>query len=210
MINESLKQYIEKEIIPRYDSFDKGHQRDHVMYVIDQAVYLGSFYETKPDILYTAAAYHDTGLCVDRASHHLESGKIIRADKKLEQWFTADEIELIACAAEDHRASSKDEPRSIYGKIIAEADRQIIPETVIRRTIQFGLFHYPDLDKEGNWNRTVEHLLEKYYYGGYLKLWIPESPNTERLESLRKTIADREQLRATFERLYSEITKDTL
>ena len=30
----------------------------------------------------------------------------------------------------DHRASGKNPPRTIYGAIVAEADRQIIPETV--------------------------------------------------------------------------------
>lgn len=43
-----------------------------------------------------------------------------------------------AQAAEDHRASGRSEPRSIYGKLVAEADRVIDCETIIRRTIQFG------------------------------------------------------------------------
>lgn len=35
-IAKSLRQYIEAEIIPRYDTFDKAHRRDHVETVIDQ------------------------------------------------------------------------------------------------------------------------------------------------------------------------------
>ena len=50
---------------------------------------------------------------------------MIRADRQLAAWFTPQEIEIIAQAAEDHRASAKSKPRSIYGMIVAEADRII-------------------------------------------------------------------------------------
>ena len=203
-MREGLQSYIEKEIIPRYRSFDKAHQEDHARNVIRQALDLSRFYDVDPDMVYTAAAYHDTGLSIDRTTHHLESGKIIRADRRLREWFSEQEIETIAEAAEDHRASAKTAPRSIYGRLIAEADRLIDPLTIIRRTIQFGLSHYPELDTEGHWSRTLEHLQEKYGDGGYLRLWIPESPNAGRLEELRKLIRDPESLRSIFEQIFAE------
>jgi uncharacterized protein len=132
------------------------------------------------------------------------SGDIIRADKQLKRWFDEIQIGIMADAAEDHRASSKHEPRTIYGKIVAEADRCIEPISIIRRTIQFGLSHYPELDKEGNYQRTVEHMQEKYAEGGYLKLWIPESPNRQRLDELREIFRDKEQFYKIFSRLYDE------
>ncbi len=205
-MREGLHTYIEAEIIPRYRNFDKAHQEDHAQNVIRQALELARHYDVDMDLVYTAAAYHDTGLAVDRATHHLESGKIIRSDARLREWFTPEEIETAAQAAEDHRASAKTAPRSIYGRIIAEADRLIDPLTIIRRTIQFGLSHYPELDAEGHWERTLEHLREKYGDGGYLQLWIPESPNAARLEELRKIIRQPETLRSIFERLLSEET----
>lgn len=205
-MKDSLKEYIENEILPRYDSFDRGHGRDHALYVIGQGQYLAGFYDVDPDIVYVACACHDLGLREDRKTHHLISGRIIREELPLSRWFTPEEVETIAQAAEDHRASLDHEPRSIYGKIVAEADRQIIPETVIRRTVQFGLKNYPELDKEGHWQRTLEHLDEKYAEGGYLKLWIPQSPNAERLEELRRLISDRDGLRVMFESIYSAET----
>ena len=190
-MRDGLQTYLEAEIIPRYRHFDKAHQEDHARSVIAQALDLSR---------------HDTGLTVDRATHHLESGKVIRADARLREWFTEDEIEIIAQAAEDHRASAKTAPRSIYGRLIAEADRLIDPITIIRRTIQFGLSHYPELPPEGHWERTLEHLREKYGDGGYLQLWIPESPNAGRLEELRKIIREPETLRSIFEKLFAEET----
>ena len=203
-VNPSLRAYVEAEILPRYDAFDKGHRRDHALTVIRQALELAAFYDVDPDLVYTAAAYHDTGLCEDRKTHHIVSARIIRKDKRLREWFSEAQIDTIADAAEDHRASSGHAPRTLYGRLIAEADRQIIPETVVRRTIQFGLKNYPELDKEGHWQRTLEHLMEKYAEGGYLKLWIPESPNAARLDELRALIRDRERLRACFETLFTE------
>lgn len=202
-IRKEITEWIDNEIVPQYDAFDGGHRRDHARYVIDTALGLAEHYDVDHEMVAVAAACHDIGLSVDRKTHHLESGRIIRGMKKLLEWFTPEQIETIAQAAEDHRASSKDEPRTIYGKIIAEADRQIIPETVIRRTVQFGLDHYPELDKEGHWQRTVEHLHEKYAEGGYLKLWIPESPNAARLQELRSIINSPATLRRIFDSAYS-------
>ena len=201
-----MKQYIESEILTRYDAFDKAHQRDHADYVINQSLELARYYDVDLNMVYAIAAYHDTGLAVDRKTHHLESGKVVRSDRRLSEWFTPEQIETMAQAVEDHRASNKHEPRSIYGKIVAEADRQIDGMTILRRTIQFGLNHYPDLDREGHWERTLEHLNEKYAEGGYLQLWIPESPNAQRLKEFQSMIKDMSLLRKLFDDIYSKET----
>lgn len=202
--NPALVQYIETRIIPLYASFDKAHREDHARAVIDRALEMGKNYEINPDMLYAAAACHDLGLAVDRKTHHLESGRIIRADAQLRRWFTPEQIETIAQAAEDHRASATAPPRSIYGALVAEADRMIVPETIVRRTIQYGLSHYPDLDKESHWQRTLEHLHEKYAEGGYLHLLIPGSPNEAPLARLREIIRDEEHLRSLFETIFAQ------
>lgn len=202
-MNTGLTLYIEKEIIPRYKGFDKAHREDHVRMVIEQSLEIARHYGINLDMVYAIAAFHDLGLEVDRKTHHLESGRIIREDPRLCEWFSQEEIETMAQAVEDHRASSDHEPRSIYGKIVAEADRFIEPEKIIERTVQYGLDHYPELDKDGHWRRTLDHLHEKYAEGGYLKLWFPESPNIERLEALREIIKDEPRLRCIFNNIYS-------
>lgn len=203
-IDSRLQEYVEEEIIPRYASFDKAHKEDHVRSVIDEALSLAAYYDVDPDMVYAAAAFHDTGLVEGRQTHHIASGRIIREDPRLAEWFSPEQIETIAQAAEDHRASSGSDPRSIYGRIIAEADRDIIPMKILRRTVQFGMEHYSELDKEGHWNRFVDHLHEKYYYGGYLKLFIPESRNATRLEELRRIIGDEARLRPLFDAFFEE------
>ncbi len=205
-LNNDLRRYVESEIIPRYSSFDKAHKEDHARSVIEESLRLAGIYDVDMNMVYAAAAFHDTGLVEGRETHHLVSGRIIREDPRLPEWFSPEQIETIAQAAEDHRASGKTPPRSIYGKIIAESDRDIIPMKILRRTIQFGLEHYPELDKEAHWKRFVEHLHEKYYYGGYLKLYIPESKNAPKLEELRKMIADEVKLGVLFDQMFEEET----
>ena len=202
MVSPTLIEYIEQEILPCYDHFDAAHQRNHAEEVIERSLALAEHYEVDFNMVYAIAAYHDTGLCEGRDTHHLVSGRIIREDQRIRDWFDEAQIETMAQAAEDHRASNGHEPRSIYGKIVAEADRLILPEKVIRRTIQFGLDHYPELDKEGQYQRFRQHLLEKYSDKGYLRLWIPESDNAARLEELRDIIRDENKMREAFEQLF--------
>lgn len=207
-ISQDLRHYIESEVIPRYRNFDPGHREDHARAVIAGALDLCRHYDVNPDMVYAAAAFHDTGLEYGRESHELSSGKIIREDTCLPRWFTQDQIETIAQAAEDHRASSKHAPRSIYGRIIAEADRLIDGDIIIRRTIQYGMTHYPQLDKEGHFTRFMEHMAEKYAEGGYLKLWIPESPNAARLAAFQKMLKDPARTREAFEKEWASIKSD--
>lgn len=204
MINSELKEYIEREILPSYDHFDTAHRRDHVETVIEAALRLAEGYDVDLDMVYTIAAYHDTGLAYGRERHHNESRRIILEDRELDRWFTREQIATMADAAEDHRASSKDEPRTIYGRIVAEADRVIDSNTIIRRTIQYTLTHHPELDREEGYARMVEHLREKYDYGGYLKLWIEESDNAKRLDELRAIIANKVRLRELYDTIYDE------
>ena len=104
MIPANLTHYIETEIIPRYEKFDKAHNLSHVQTVIDESLALAKLYPQADErLVYTIAAYHDTGLCRDRATHHLVSGEIIAADTNLLQWFDKAEIKIMREAVEDHQ-----------------------------------------------------------------------------------------------------------
>lgn len=205
MIPKELIEYIESEIIPRYDTFDAAHRQDHVRTVISQSMALAEHYDVDRAMVYAIAAYHDTGLAKGRELHHVESKNIMLTDTALRRWFSEEQIATMADAVEDHRASSSREPRTIYGRIVAEADRVIVPESIIRRTIQFTLTHHPGLNREEGYARLVEHLNEKYNYGGYLRLWIEHSANAERLEELRQIIAHPAELRSLYDKIYDEL-----
>lgn len=199
MVTPALQSYIENTILPRYDAFDAAHTRSHVCRVIEDSLHLATFYpQLRIDIVYTAAAYHDLGIVAGREVHHLESGKILMADETLECWFSPNERTTIKEAVEDHRASNPNKPRDLYGLILAEADRVIDTQITLTRTLQYGLSHYPQLSCEEQFIRFEQHLHEKYAEGGYLKLWIPQSPNAARLQALRAIISNPTALRQWF------------
>lgn len=197
-IDAEVQEYVEREIIPLYRNFDAAHREDHARMVIERSLALAEVYGVDDTMAYVTAAYHDVGLSEGRERHHAVSGRILWNDEFLKKKFSPEQRRLMAEAVEDHRASAGHEPRSIYGKIVAEADRMIVPEVIVRRTVQYGLAHYPDLDREGHYRRLYSHLQEKYAEGGYLKLWLPESKNASRLEELRGWIGDEKRLRAEF------------
>ena len=199
-----LQSYVCQSIIPQYANFDKAHQIDHVEKVIEESLKLATHYEVDYSMVYVIAAYHDLGLYEGREFHHITSGKVLLADETLRRWFTDEQLLQMKEAIEDHRASNKQAPRTIYGMIVAEADRIIDPEVTLRRTVQYGLSHYPEMDKEEQYARFRKHLTEKYAEGGYLTLWIPQSDNAGRLVELRQLIADEKKLCRVFNKIYEE------
>ena len=200
-----LVEFIETKILPQYAAFDAAHNMEHVTRVIRHSLELVKTTGADINMVYAIAAYHDLGMSGPRAVHHLTGGKILATDARLKKWFTAEQLKVMREAVEDHRASASRSPRSIYGKIVAEADRDLDSDIVIRRTIQFGLANYPELDYEGQYRRFKEHMDNKYSKEGYIKLWIPNSPNAARLNDLRNLIAQPAALRAAFDRIYKEI-----
>ena len=200
-----LVEFIETKILPQYAAFDAAHNMEHVTRVIRHSLELVKATGADINMVYTIAAYHDLGMSGPRAVHHITGGKILATDARLKKWFSPEQLQVMREAVEDHRASASHSPRSIYGKIVAEADRDLDSDIVIRRTIQFGLSNYPELDYEGQWHRFKEHMDNKYSKDGYIKLWIPNSPNAARLNDLRNLIAQPTELRKAFDRIYKEI-----
>lgn len=199
-----LVEFIETQILPQYAQFDKAHNLQHVQKVIRSSLDLARKMGVDLDMAYAIAAYHDLGLSGPRAVHHITSGKILMQDLRLKRWFSPEQLRMMKEAVEDHRASASRAPRNIYGKIVAEADRDIQPETVIRRTIQYGMSNYPQLDREGHWRRFMEHMNEKYSVNGYIRLWIPGSENERQLNELRRLISQPNLMRPVFDRIFDD------
>ena len=202
--NLDLVEFIETQILPQYAQFDRAHNMEHVTRVIRRSLELAAQTGADVDMVYAIAAYHDLGMSGPRAVHHITGGRILSEDRRLRRWFNEEQLRIMREAVEDHRASASRAPRSIYGKIVAEADRDISPETVFRRTVQFGLANYPEMNREEHWQRFREHMDNKYSANGYIRLWIPGSQNEKQLAELRNIIANTTLLRQQFDKYYEE------
>ena len=200
-------EFVERQILPRYNAFGESHGLRHVTRVIKNSLRLADVTGADIDMVYVIAAYHDLGMEGPRAIHPLTSGKILMADARLKKWFNADQLKVMKEAVEDHRASSSRQPRSIYGKIVAEADRDIDVHEIFLRAIQYGKENGPDKTVEEHWERFAQHMDEKYSNNGYIKLWIPNSPNEKALKELRNIIEDKKLLRKAFDDIWKEMSE---
>ena len=200
-------EFVERQILPRYNAFGESHGLRHVTRVIKNSLRLADVTGADIDMVYVIAAYHDLGMEGPRAIHHLTSGKILMADARLKKWFNADQLKVMKEAVEDHRASSSRQPRSIYGKIVAEADRDIDVHEIFLRAIQYGKENGPDKTVEEHWERFAQHMDEKYSNNGYIKLWISNSPNEKALKELRNIIEDKKLLRKAFDDIWKEMSE---
>lgn len=161
-VNLEIMQFVETQILPKYTEFGESHGLRHVTRVIKNALKLVPVTGADIDMVYIVAAYHDLGMSGPRAIHHLTSGKILQADARLKRWFTPEQIKIMKEAVEDHRASSSRQPRSIYGKIVAEADRDIHIHEIFLRAIEYGKENYPGKERKSNgsgspttWTRNI-------------------------------------------------------
>lgn len=204
-VSLEIMEFVERQILPRYNAFGESHGLRHVTRVIKNSLRLADVTGADIDMVYVIAAYHDLGMEGPRAIHHLTSGKILMADARLKKWFNADQLKVMKEAVEDHRASSSRQPRSIYGKIVAEADRDIDVHEIFLRAIQYGMENDPDKTVEEHWERFAQHMDEKYSNNGYIKLWIPNSPNEKALKELRNIIEDKKLLRKAFDDIWKEM-----
>ena len=99
-------------------------------------------------MVYRIAAYHDIGHHIDSKTHEMVSADIMSKDENLKNFFFDEERQIIKEAIEDHRASAKDEPRSIYGRIVSSADRNNTVEACLRRTYTYGKKIDPNVTDE--------------------------------------------------------------
>lgn len=202
-----LQAYLHESIIPIYQSFDPAHQIDHVLKVIDNSLKIAAHYDVNQDMVYVVACYHDIGIKFGRDNHHLTGGLFLFEDPVIKEYFTENERLMMKEAVEDHRASREQPPRSIYGKIIAEADRDISPDIVMKRTVQFGFKHYPDLTKDEHIERAYQHILDKYGPNGYLNLWLDTEKNRQGLKSIHDLLRDKPKMIQTLKNLYENEKK---
>ena len=193
-INKELQDYIENNIFPEYEKNEKGHGTDHIKYVIQRSFQLveENNLDVNPNMVYTIASYHDIGHHIDSKTHEIISADIMSKDKNLSRFFTEEELVIIKEAIEDHRASAKDDPRSIYGRIVSSADRNNRVEDCLRRTYTYGKKLNPEATDEELFLRAYDVLVNKFGEDGYAKFYFKDTQYEEFLKELRELLKDKE------------------
>lgn len=194
-VDTKLKEYIEEFVFPQYNKNEKGHDIEHIEYVIRRSFELIKQNELEVDnnIAYVVAAYHDIGHHIDRKKHEIISAEIMSKDERLKQFFTEQELLIIKEAIEDHRASSEHEPRSIYGKIVSSADRNNTVEQCLERSYYFGKKLNPESTDRELYERAYEHINLKFGINGYAKFFLKDEEYDRFLEDIRNILQNKEK-----------------
>ena len=194
-INKELKKYIEDNVFPEYSKNEVGHGINHIKDVINRSFELvkENDLEVNLDMVYVIASYHDIGHHIDSANHEKVSADIMSKDNNLKRFFNKSELKIIKEAIEDHRSSSKNDPRSIYGKIVSSADRNNTVEDCLSRTYTYGKRLNPKATDLELFNRAYDVLQEKFGINGYAKYYFKDSKYENFLEELRELLKDKEK-----------------
>lgn len=205
-IRKEIIDYIEKNIFPSYEKNDKGHDINHIKYVIDRSF---KFADTVKGIdyemVYVIAAYHDIAHYIDAKRHEELGAKMLLEDDNLKQFFTDEQIKTMSEAVYDHRSSLEGEPRTIYGKIVSSADRNTILEVPLRRTYEYLLVHNPESTLEEILEDSRQHIINKFGKDGYAieKMYFEDEDYKKFLEEISELANNKEK----FRKLYFEINK---
>ncbi len=206
MTNKDLKKYLEEKISIENNKNDAGHNMDHINYVLRRSLtFAKQVKDINLNMVYTIAYYHDVAHHLNHQNHEILSAKILKNDKNLLNWFTKEEINIMVEAVEDHRASNNKEPRSIYGKIVSSADRNITLEEPFKRTYAYRLKHNPEYTFDEIIKESQSHLQNKFGSTGYAnnKMYFNDPEYTKFLKDLNKIIYDDE----LFKKEYIKINK---
>ena len=188
--NPLLVAYVQQHVFPCYEGADPAHGLSHIQTVIENSLRIAQTQDVDIDMVYCIAAYHDVGIRFGRETHHLTSASWLEQDEVLPSFFDKNQIHIMKEAIEDHRASSKNPPRSIYGCIIAEADRDLNPYRIYVRSLQFAKARNPGKTEDEIIAISLGHIQEKYGENGYLKLYLFDSKNEAGLAQIRQDIAN--------------------
>ena len=208
-INKKIKEYIQNSVLPEYEKNEQGHGINHIEYVIRRSFELinQNNLDVDFDMVYVIAAYHDIGHHIDRKNHEKVSAEIMSKDENLKEFFDEDKLEIIKEAIEDHRASSENDPRSIYGKIVSSADRNNTVEQCLERTYTYGKKHEPEATDKELYERSFEALNRKFGYNGYAKFYFKDEQYENFLRDIRKLLENKENFCKVQEQYIKNVLK---
>ena len=196
-LRKEVKKYIDEKIKPMYKNFDKAHSTSHFTFVTNNCIEYGKEMIKKGEnvdleIAYVVGALHDIGIEKGREGHALSSGKMVREDNGLKKFYDEETIEMIAQAVEDHSSHLENEPRSIYGKIVGDADRNNSMYLVFSRPVKFGLKNEKEFNREEQIDRVYKFVQKKFGRNGYVKYWL-DIPQTTKEQNAVWELLDNEK-----------------
>lgn len=209
-IDIKLKEYIEKEILPQYRLNDKGHNQNHIEFVLKRAFEISKYYDISYNILYVCVCFHDIACHINRELHEVLSAQVAFKDEYLNNFFNTSEMNIIKEAIEDHRASSNNIPRNIYGKILSSADRKVDIKTYFVSSLFFKATNISKVDMEEAIEKSYNHAIDKFGKNGYAtkKFYVEDKRYQKFLNDLQYLIDNKDEFYEAAKIVFNEVKEN--
>lgn len=197
-IDQELEKYIKDNVLTQYDINNiGGHGKEHIIDVIQRSFELIKEFNLNVDtnMVYVIAAYHDIGYKEDKENHEKVSADKFLEDEEIKKFFNEEQIQIISEAIIDHRASLEYEARSIYGKIVSSADREISVENMLKRSFLYQSDKHQD--ENPSTMQVIEYsfkkLSSKFGKNGYAKMYYPDRKYVDYLNEMQELLENKEK-----------------
>ena len=206
-IDIKLIDYIQKNIMPKYELNDKGHNKNHIEFVLKRALEISKNYNIDYNILYTCVSFHDIACHINREKHEILSAEIACDDKFLKDYFNNSDLKIIKEAIEDHRASNPSIPRNIYGKILSSADRNVSIKQYFVSSLFFGTTDINKVDREKAIEDSYMHAIDKFGINGYAtnKFYVEDDKYKKFLNDLQLLIVNKKEFNRLARIVFKEV-----
>ena len=206
-IDNTLKEYINDKILPKYDLNDKGHNKNHIEYVLRRALEISKGCSIDYNKLYTCVYFHDIACHINREEHEILSADIAYKDAFLNNFFSNNEMVIIKEAIEDHRASSNRIPRNIYGKILSSSDRNVSIKDFFVSSLFFKVSNINSLDMNKAIENSYNHAIDKFGKNGYAvnKIYVDDKKYKKFLNNLQHLIDNKDEFYELAKLVFDEV-----
>lgn len=171
---ELLKTQIIQAFGDKWELNDMAHRETHFENVFKTGMLINERLKLwyLPKQILFAAYFHDL-FAWSRINHHELSYKwMMTTDHPLIlSNLEAEEVELVAKACLQHRASFKGEFFGKFCELINSADREMPGDVskMLERAIQFREKNFPKMSEDQRYEDAVLHLKDKFGVGGYAR-----------------------------------------
>ncbi len=202
-VKKELKEYIEKNVFPKYEPNDKAHGIIHILEVIRRSFALNDTLKLNLDknMVYTIAACHDIGKYINSDIHEKIAAEEFIKDENMKAFFDDEKRNVIKEAIEDHRSSKEDTPRSKYGMLISSADRNTRIEIVFIRSFFVAKAKMPEYNIEEYLDYTIKRLSKRYSEENPENMFYEDEIYRIFLKDMRQLLKNEQE----FKKLYCDV-----
>ncbi len=164
-VDPKLRNYVQENIFSSDDPNLLNYQLLPAIEAIRRSFALNETFHLNlnPNMIFAIAAYHDIWNCVDHSIHEKIAAEKFMEDLEMKTFFSDEDRVVIQQAIQDHRTTMKNEPRSVYGKLISSANYSTTIQDAFIRNFLSEQEESLGMTLEQYLDYTIKQFKDRYY-----------------------------------------------